>query len=320
MLTTETRALPETPERLAVRGTLAAHDGGDPPVYTRNTTFHLDISGEAALGLIMGLARGAIARRGGDPARVHVLDLGCGTGQVSIPLAALGINVLGIDLDLRSVEAARRWNPFRTATFECADAEAVEVDRQYDLVICTQMLDHVSRPEKVCRAAVASLRDDGVLVVGISNGYGPYEVSKRVKAAAGVVLGKLGVAGILRLLGSMFAPLWRRSESWQRLTANPFTYSRSPHIHKYTLRTLTECLGKAGLERLEVHKYTLLLPAYPLSILFFALPYRVAKAVEALDLWLAEHVPACCSSNWYLVCRRAGAGTNPRGAGGSLKD
>ena len=41
----------------------------------------------------------------------RVLDVGCGNGHVSIPLASLGHEVVGVDSDPRSVEMARDANP-----------------------------------------------------------------------------------------------------------------------------------------------------------------------------------------------------------------
>src|SRR4051794_12212840 len=41
------------------------------------------------------------------PARGAVLDAGCGTGQVSLPLAARGYEIRGIDISKEMVEIAR---------------------------------------------------------------------------------------------------------------------------------------------------------------------------------------------------------------------
>jgi SAM-dependent methyltransferase len=66
----------------------------DPAVYAQNA------------GFVHGLAGGVVewlAPRAGE----HILDLGCGDGQLTVRLAESGAIVLGVDADPRMVEAAK---------------------------------------------------------------------------------------------------------------------------------------------------------------------------------------------------------------------
>ncbi len=78
------------------------------------------------LGLLDGGGRG-----------LRVLDLGCGTGFLSLELAARGHEVTGMDAAAGMVERARTKASERgfVATFEVGDAESPHVDGLFDLVV-----------------------------------------------------------------------------------------------------------------------------------------------------------------------------------------
>lgn len=66
------------------------------------------------------------------PARV--LDLGCGNGRTTIPLASLGYNVVGVDLSPDAIAAARRRGP--NLDFRVGDAAALEFpDGEFDAAL-----------------------------------------------------------------------------------------------------------------------------------------------------------------------------------------
>jgi SAM-dependent methyltransferase len=69
--------------------------------------------------------------------RGKVLDAGCGTGEHTIYLAALGYEVCGLDLSSPAIEQARANAAARNivAHFEVADALALRSEPTYDTVI-----------------------------------------------------------------------------------------------------------------------------------------------------------------------------------------
>ncbi|MEX2431439.1 MAG: class I SAM-dependent methyltransferase [Dehalococcoidia bacterium] len=66
-----------------------------------------------------------------------VLELGCGTGRVSLAIAGAGIDVLGIDISPRMVEAARRKARSarldERAVFDVGDMADLRLDRTFGL-------------------------------------------------------------------------------------------------------------------------------------------------------------------------------------------
>jgi SAM-dependent methyltransferase len=61
-----------------------------------------------------------------------VLDAGCGTGRVSIELAARGLDVVGVDLDSAMLTTAKQKAP--TNTWVLDDLLTVDLGRTFDVV------------------------------------------------------------------------------------------------------------------------------------------------------------------------------------------
>jgi ubiquinone/menaquinone biosynthesis C-methylase UbiE len=97
-----------------------------------------------------------------------VLDVGCGTGEITMRLAALyeAAQLTGVDLIARHLELAReRCAPFGSRVrFEEADAFALPfADASFDLVVCRHMLQAVPRPGEAMAEMVRVLRPGGRL-------------------------------------------------------------------------------------------------------------------------------------------------------------
>ena len=88
--------------------------------------------------------------------KTAILDIGCGTGSVSLPLASLGFNVTGLDLDPTTIAFAQKRNPFSNAQFQVQDVS--RLDSQYfgkfDVALCSELLDILRDPEKLLNATV----------------------------------------------------------------------------------------------------------------------------------------------------------------------
>ena len=116
---------------------------------------------------------------------IDVLDAGCGNGNISTVLASYGYDVLGIDMSEDCIEHATSMkNKYNMShlNFEVANANEIQrFGRSFDAVICSEVLEHVYEPTSILLAVRAVLKQDGLLVVTVPNGYGPSEAS--IKAA-----------------------------------------------------------------------------------------------------------------------------------------
>jgi ubiquinone/menaquinone biosynthesis C-methylase UbiE len=80
----------------------------------------------------------------------RVLDVGCGTGIITVAAADLGATVVGLDPAEPYLEFARRLCARPNASFELGDAHRIGYpDGTFDAAISTLALDVIPDPEKV---------------------------------------------------------------------------------------------------------------------------------------------------------------------------
>jgi trans-aconitate methyltransferase len=83
----------------------------------------------------------------------RILDLGCGTGQLTEKIAQMGAEVLGIDAAAAMIAQAKANYPH--LDFTIAIAQNFQVDRPFDAVFSNATLHWVKEPD----AAIACIRD-----------------------------------------------------------------------------------------------------------------------------------------------------------------
>jgi SAM-dependent methyltransferase len=111
----------------------------------------------------------ALAQETGGP----VLELGCGTGRVTIPIARLGIPVWGLDLVAGMIERARRKSEGLPARWIVGDARSFQLPEQFRLIFLTGnvfqfLLSNVDQGDML-RCAHAHLHADGLLAFETRN-------------------------------------------------------------------------------------------------------------------------------------------------------
>ena len=110
------------------------------------------------------------------PSVAKVLDVGCGNGVISRHLGRMGYDVLGIDVSDKTIENARAIDPMPNVKFMKKSAEElVASGEKYDIVICSEVLEHLSDPGKLLTVLYDTIADNGKLIVTVPNGRGPRE-------------------------------------------------------------------------------------------------------------------------------------------------
>jgi SAM-dependent methyltransferase len=108
----------------------------------------------------------------GPPGKRRVLDLGCGTGRLAADLALAGYLVDGIDVEERAVAIgqriiARRSLAVRLYSGDVHDPNHPVAAGGYDVVVCTEVLEHVGPWQALIARGGELLRPGGTLVVSV---------------------------------------------------------------------------------------------------------------------------------------------------------
>jgi SAM-dependent methyltransferase len=111
-----------------------------------------------------------LLRVAGLRAGMSCLDVGCGSGDVTLKMAALvGAegHVVGIDRDQSILHLARQEADEQglPVTFRAVEAEELVEESAYDLVFSRYLLSHLPRPQRALEAMVRAVRPGGRLVL-----------------------------------------------------------------------------------------------------------------------------------------------------------
>jgi 2-polyprenyl-3-methyl-5-hydroxy-6-metoxy-1,4-benzoquinol methylase len=174
-------------------------------------------SGEGLADLLVGLVKGLKNVR-------RVCDLGCGNGHLAGRLAELGYDITGVDSSQSGIDVAHDNYPKVKFVCSLIRHSLVEeiADSDFDLVISSDVIEHLYRPSILPETANALLRPRGHLLIGT-----PYHGYLKNVA--------LSVTGRME---SHFTALWDGG-----------------HIKFFSVRTLSELVTKSGFSDLHFSYY-----------------------------------------------------------------
>ncbi len=102
-----------------------------------------------------------------------LIDIGCGGGLLSEPMARLGARVTGIDAGEKSINVARIHAEQSGLAIDYRHAVpedfAASADQSYDVVLAMDVVEHVADLDAFLAAAAGLLRPGGAMVISTVN-------------------------------------------------------------------------------------------------------------------------------------------------------
>jgi len=208
-------------------------------------------------------------------ADARIVEVGCGTGQLSLYLAKSERQIVGADLTLASLRlgaaAARRFG-VRGVQFVETDLHRPGLRRgAFDVVICSGVLHHTPDPRRAFGHVVELARPGGILVVGLYNAVA--RLPQRLRRV---------VARLTRRRWIPFDPVLRardaepeRREAWLR------DQYMHPEEHRHTHGEVLRWFAERGVEYVR---------SFPSTVLGDAGEqlFEPAEDAWALEAWLAQ--------------------------------
>jgi 2-polyprenyl-6-hydroxyphenyl methylase/3-demethylubiquinone-9 3-methyltransferase len=97
------------------------------------------------------------------------LDVGCGAGLLTEPLARLGASVTGIDASPEVIAVAREHAEAMALAIDYRAGDVQEFQCQFDLVTAMEVVEHVADPSTFLKALARRLAPGGLLILSTPN-------------------------------------------------------------------------------------------------------------------------------------------------------
>jgi trans-aconitate methyltransferase len=92
-----------------------------------------------------------------------ILDLGCGTGDLTAEIFQKGVNVIGVDNSAEMIQVAK--TKFPLIEFLQADARIMNFDVRFDAIFSNAVLHWIKEKDLVIRQMYLSLKENGRIVL-----------------------------------------------------------------------------------------------------------------------------------------------------------
>jgi SAM-dependent methyltransferase len=211
---------------------------------------------------------------------VNILDVGCGTGNVTLPLGLLPNSaVLGIDIHQGNLDIAASRNKFPNVKFRFQYLPECDIE-DFDFIILTEVLEHIPDYMQVLEYIGKRGKRSMQFLLTIPNGWGPFEISQQPL----YLMRKMGLDGFI----------WKV----KRLLGKKEPYSQNyetPHVNFFRISKLKRELDSVGLKIAEVKNAYIFSP-----IIETYLPFVAIEKFSRLDNRLAQRLPSALVSGWYF--------------------
>jgi len=259
--------------------------------FHQYTNYHLEPGGLAKLDFIVDFIKEKF-----NDKKIAILDVGCGSGNIALPLASLGYQIIAIDEDREAIKNVKEKNQFsnlflNNIKFEDYDSRIATRESRlanFDLIIMSEFLEHTTQPIKALEKAKLLLKDNGLLIITIPNGWSFEEVIRRLFLSNKLLI----------KLKKLF-----KKELIEKEIQTP---AQSPHLHFWSLAKVTRLIKSAGFNILDKRVYASIFKEfyYILGRIFIKRGSKLFNFINKIDGKLSEIIPVVCGSNWLIFVKK----------------
>lgn len=98
----------------------------------------------------------------------NILDIGCGSGAISLYIASKGYQVQGIDISkkaIRECDKSAKAIGLNNADFKVLKFPSKKLNQKFDLIFFSEVIEHLKNDGAALKECYSLLRDNGILIL-----------------------------------------------------------------------------------------------------------------------------------------------------------
>ncbi len=102
---------------------------------------------------------------------INILDIGCGGGLLSEPMARMGASVTGIDASDQNIKIAKlhsKKNKLKI-NYLCSSPEKLNIKKKFDVILNMEIVEHVENVDFFLKSSSNLLKKNGLMFVATIN-------------------------------------------------------------------------------------------------------------------------------------------------------
>lgn len=216
---------------------------------------------------------------------ITILDFGCGNGSaVSQYLLNNDTYYYGVEIHKPSLDYARSHYQKNNAYF----LDHIPENILFDVIVYSDVLEHLDNPVMLLREHYGILKDEGIIIGIVPNGFGPFEIEKRLDAWFGFSKGL-----------DFISKLKRKIVGAGGKNADTIPYNAdSGHVQYFKKNSLNTILQMAGF-----HMYLFKKGAFIGAPVSERTVFRCKTIIQA-NAKIADFLPYWAVSTWYFVATK----------------
>ncbi|PIS42751.1 MAG: hypothetical protein COT24_02015 [Candidatus Kerfeldbacteria bacterium CG08_land_8_20_14_0_20_40_16] len=254
--------------------------------YHEYTDYDLEPGGLRKLDYIVERVRKFLKE---SPTKIKILDVGCGNGNISLPLAFLGYQVIGLDAYPEAILELNKKNNFDNLEGVNKTFENYYPDSKFDVIIMSEFLEHTKDPKAVLKKAKRMLlKKDGLLILTVPNGMSLEESIRRVTGSTA------GLRAFKKKVKSRIKDQEVQSSAG------------SPHLQFWSLFSLRSLILSAGFKIADIKSAAFLFKEtyYILGRFIMRRGSWLFHWFDKVDSSLAKVTPPILASGWIITTEK----------------